>query len=295
MLNETKTRPPPPWRVQVYKNANKYNNTDGRCFHIRRPSIYFNIKMKKTDKKQIPAEGVKVIAPDDVAQMAIERTLRSALPRCEQATAILRDFGIRPSTRILHECVTMSERWEQKEDKTPSFKGFDEKAKWTHTMTTKAVFHDCPTLDAKLAAMLTDRTKSMTPKEVKEFAAKFDAEVTTLKEALIKCFKSNTNGEDIKHVVLRYVETDVRGNVKAADDAKERIEFDTAIKVDTPESVASYEAHVKAAEALNAFIDTLINANRLDVVADIQQLFTVNTDTLTLSPVVINYKLFSEK
>lgn len=239
--------------------------------------------------------GVIVVAPDDVAQMAVERTMRQALPRCEQAAALLRDFGIKPTTAILRECVTMSESWEPAEDKTPSFKGFDEKAKWMRTMTVKAVFRGCPSLDAKLKAILNDKTKSMVPKEEKEFVANFDAEVTTLKEALIKCFKSSTNEEEIKRVVLRYINTDAAGNIKAVDDAKERIEYDTAIKVDTPESVASYNAHVKAAEALNAFIDTLINADRLNVVTDIQQLFTVNPDTLTVSPTVIDYKLFSEK
>lgn len=239
--------------------------------------------------------NVIVVAPDYVAQMTVERTLKSALPRCEKAAALLTDFGIKPNTRILHECVTMSESWEQKEDKTPSFQGFDENSKWQHTMTTKAVFHDCPTLDAKLKAMLKKKTENMTPKEAREYSSSFDAEVTILKEALIKCFKSSTNEEDIKSVVLQYVETDNTGNIQAIKNVKERIEYDTAIKADTPESIASYEAHKKAAEALNAFIGTLINADQLNIVSDIQQLFTVNPDTLTVSPIVINYKLFSEK
>lgn len=251
--------------------------------------------MKKDKEQMTVGEQPIIIAPDDVAQMETERTLRSALQRCGQAATLLRDFGITPTTDILHDCVTMSESWEQDEDKTPSFKGFDEQSKWVRTMTTKAVFHDCPTLDKALGEMLQSKTGSMTPKELREYASKFADEVVELKEALLKCFKSERNGEDIKQVVLRYVETDSKGNVKAVDDADERIKNDTAIKVDTPESVASYKAHVAAAEALNAFFDTLINADRLSVVADIQQLFNVDQDTLTVSPAVINYKLFAEK
>lgn len=252
------------------------------------------------DKEQMTAtqtsdSNVIVIAPDDVAQLTVERNLKSALPRCEQAATLLRDFGITPSTDILHDCVKMSETWEECEDVTPTFHGFDENSKFQHQMTTKAVFHDCPTLDKKLEAMLKAKTKGMTPKEARETAAKFDADETELKEALIKCFKSDRNGEEIKQVVLRYVETNSRGTVQVIEDTAKRIEYDTAIKVDTPESIASYEAHKKAAEALNAFFDTLINADRLSVVADIQQLFTVNTDTLTVSPTIMNYKLFADK
>lgn len=254
----------------------------------------------RKDKEQMTATkasdtGVIVVAPDDVAQMAVERNLRSALPRCEQAAGLLTDFGIKPTTAILHECVTMSEHWEQADDLTPTFQGLDEKAKWTHTMTTKAVFKDCKALDEALGQMLQSRTGTMTPKETREYSTKFYQETTALKEALLNCFKSNTNEEGIKDVVLKYVETDSEGKIKFIDNANERIKYDTAIKVDTPESIASYKAHEAAAEALNKFVDTLINANKLSVVSDIQQLFKVDPDTLKVSPSVIDYKLFSEK
>ncbi len=189
----------------------------------------------------------------------------------------------------------MSEDWEQKEDLTPTYHSPNELSKWTHTMSTRAVFYGCPILDAKLGAMLKSRTDGMTPKETREYSEKFYYECVALKESLAKCFKSSSNEEEIKKVVLNYVETDKEGNVKAVDNAQERIKFDTAIKVDTPESAASYNAHVEATRALNAFIDTLINADRLNVVSDLQQLFDINPDTLKLSPCVIDYKLFSER
>ena len=236
-----------------------------------------------------------VVAPDEVAQMAVERSMKSALPRCEKAAALLRDFGIKPNTKILHDCVKMSESWEEKEDLTPTYNGLSEQSKWLHEMTTKAVFHDCHNLDAKLDEILKSKLNGLSPREAREITAKFDADVTELKEALIKCFKSNSDEDGIKRSVLRYIEVSKSGSVQAVKDAEELIEFDTSIKVDTPESIASYKAHKKAAEALNNFIDTLINADRLNVVADIQQLFTVDPDTLTVSPTVIDYKLFSEK
>lgn len=253
--------------------------------------------MKNNEAQQTADNDKKiiVIGHSEEGAWLIERALNKALPRCEQAAALLRNFGIHPTANLLHDCVTMTEDIEEEEDLTPSFQGFSEDSKWVHTMTTKAVFDNCPTLDKKLSEMLKQRTNGMIPNEAKDFTDKFNADVKALKEALIKCFKSNSSEEDIKNAVLKYITTDTRGNVKTVDDIESRIEKDTSIVVDTPESIASYEAHKKAAEAINAFVDTLINADRLSVVSDIRQLFNVDPDTLKLSPSIINYKLFSEK
>lgn len=248
-----------------------------------------NMTATQTDDKK-----VIIVAPDDFKQSIAERALRRALPRCEEAVKLLKDFGIMPTTDILHDCVTMWEEMEEDKDITPTFNGFSEDSKFTKTMTTKAVFYDSTNIDKALTEMLQSKTKGMTPKENREQAEKFHADVTAFKEALIKCFKSSQHDE-IKDVVVKYVVVDENGNAKLADDAEERLKYDTAIKVDSSESVASYEAHKAAAVALNKFIDTLINADRLSVVSDIQQLFNVDPNTLTLSPSVINYKLFSEK
>lgn len=239
------------------------------------------------------AERVIVVAPDNIKQMETKRYLRSALARCNEVVPLLKDFGVQPTTDIIHECTQMSRTWEQVEDVTPRAYTFHEDDRTVKQTVVASVWHDCPHLNQALDGILAAELKNLTPREARTVRENFNDDADELREKILKLFNTSYN-IDLKNIVIKYVEVK-DGEAKAVDDAEERIDYDTAIKVDTPESIAAYDLHRKSAELLNTFIGTLINADRISVVSNIQQLFNVDPISYQVTPAVIDYKIFCDK